>query len=206
MPLPLTPFYFIRHGQSVTNAAGIMAGGGTDAPLTDFGRSQAVAAATVLAKQKIRPAAIISSPMQRALDTASIINQALDLPLQSLEDLREHCVGAWEGKPWPEVQKLWDQGILDAPGGETWLEFQQRVKRGMQQSLAQPGPVLVVAHGGVWAAMKGLYGLEVGMHLDNAIPHFYEPQPDRALLPWQLSRLSLCSITGDAKAELVDLF
>lgn len=203
MPLPPTPFYYIRHGQSESNAARIMAGGGTDSRLTDLGRAQAAEAARVLARHATKPALIVTSPLLRAFETAQIINRELALPLLLAEDLREHMVGEWEGKPWQDVQQFWDQGIMDAPGGESWVEFQMRVKRGMVGALAQPGPVLVVAHGGVWAAMKALYGLNVGMQLDNAIPHFYEPQADVATLPWRLSRLSLCAVTGDARAEAV---
>ncbi len=205
MPLPLTPFYFIRHGQSESNAARIMAGGGTDLPLTTLGRDQAARAGQVLARYSQQPLAIVSSPMRRALETAQIINRELALPLLQVEDLREHMVGEWEGKPWQEVQAFWDRGIMDAPGGESWAEFQARVKRGMFHALGQVGPVLVVAHGGVWSAMKALYGLNVSIQLDNAIPHYYEPKQGSQPLPWQLSRLTLCQITGDAKAELVDL-
>ena len=61
----------VRHGQSELNAAGRLAGR-LDTPLTELGVAQAKAMAASLADLG-EPAAVISSPLQRARDTAAAI-------------------------------------------------------------------------------------------------------------------------------------
>jgi len=198
MPLHQTPFYYIRHGQSESNRDRIMAGAGIDSPLTDLGRQQAMAAGLIMAKLSHVPTAICYSPMKRAAETAHIINESLGVPMTAIPDLREHFVGDWEGRPWAEVTKFWDEGIMDPPNGEPWGDFQIRVKHAMNECLATAGPVLVVAHGGVWQAIKMLYAADNGQfELDNAVPHHFHPIPDRALYPWRVQKLTLCAVSGD---------
>ncbi len=203
MPLPNHPFYYIRHGQSQSNAARIMAGGGIDAPLTNLGREQAHNAAKILAKLSLAPQAVCYSPMLRAKETAEIINRELKLPMLPIDDLREHFVGEWEGKPWDEVTALWELGD-DPPGGEKFSDFCVRVKRAMLRAMAELPPVLVVAHGGVWQAIKSLYGPASFFELDNAIPHHFEPVPEKPLYPWRVSKLTLCKVSGGAIGEVLE--
>lgn len=195
MPLPLTPFYYIRHGESESNRDRIMAGSGIDKPLTEAGRAQARAAGEVLAKLSHLPSVICYSPMLRAMETAQLINTHLNLPMIEAPDLVEHGVGEWEGMTWDEVASFWEHG-MNPPGGETYPEFHRRVKKGMQTALQNPGPVLVVAHGGVWQAIKSLYAPADYFEIDNAIPHHFEPLPEHALYPWRIHRLSLCTVSG----------
>ncbi|TAH33800.1 MAG: histidine phosphatase family protein [Alphaproteobacteria bacterium] len=199
MPLPLNSFYYIRHGQSESNAARIMAGCGIDTPLTEMGRQQARDAAQVLARLDIKPQYICYSPLLRAAETAEIINDVLDLPMMAIADLREHFVGDWEGMPWEVVAKLWEDGG-DPPNGETFDDFYLRVKSAMQSALVQPAP-LVVAHGGVWQAIKSLYAPANYFELDNAVPHHFEPVPEHAMYPWRIHKLSLCAVSGDLLRE-----
>ena len=95
--LPAKPFYLIRHGETVANVARIMAGGGSESVLTENGQNQAKTLATVIHNLEKRPTKIIHSPMVRARDTAGFINEALDLVMHEIDDLREHMVGEWEG-------------------------------------------------------------------------------------------------------------
>ncbi len=199
MPLPLNPFYYIRHGQSESNAARVMAGCGIDSPLTDTGRQQARDAAKTIAKLPVRPQYVCYSPMRRAAETAEIINDVLDLPMMAIADLREHFVGDWEGMDWDTVARLWENGG-DPPNGETFDDFYVRVKLAMRDALRQPLP-LVVAHGGVWQAIKSLYAPASYFELDNAIPHHFEPVPERAAYPWRIHKLSLCAVNGDLLRE-----
>ncbi|MGZ8230321.1 MAG: histidine phosphatase family protein, partial [Burkholderiales bacterium] len=80
------PFYFLRHGETETNAAGLVAGS-LDVDLTARGREQALAAAEALADEPIT--GVYTSPLKRARETAEPIAARLRLPLNVVEDLAE---------------------------------------------------------------------------------------------------------------------
>src|SRR5436309_1380376 len=63
--------YFVRHGESEANSLGLSAGSEFDTPLTNFGREQARKAGQELKDKKIE--LIIASPMERTVETATII-------------------------------------------------------------------------------------------------------------------------------------
>lgn len=101
--------YLIRHGQSVNNAR--YAAGDTtsvpDAPLTELGKLQAEHTALWLKELKEEKVGVLySSPMRRALQTAQIIGEALELPTQVWVELHEvfgvlqiEPGGKWVGLP-----------------------------------------------------------------------------------------------------------
>lgn len=69
--------YFVRHGETAANAARIRQQEGGE--LSPMGRLQAQAAADYLSAFPIR--AMVSSPYERAAETARIINEKLRVPL-----------------------------------------------------------------------------------------------------------------------------
>ncbi|WBO59675.1 histidine phosphatase family protein [Acidocella sp. MX-AZ03] len=87
------------------------------------GRAQAERAGPLLAGQEIT--AIIASPLQRARQTAEIINEFLRLPLSIEPDLREVAFGSMEGEP-----------LL--PWFPDWLEG-RATPDGRRASLRSPG-------------------------------------------------------------------
>ena len=89
------PFYFVRHGETETNAAGLIAGS-LDVVLTARGREQAFAAGEALSSEPIT--AIYVSPLKRARETAEPIAARFHLPLIILDDLAERRWGALEGR------------------------------------------------------------------------------------------------------------
>jgi len=93
--LPHTPFYFIRHGQTDWNKERRYMGQ-TDIPLNATGIAQAQTAAQNL--QKISFSKIFSSPLQRALQTATIIGQTTNKEVIIIDELKEGCWGVMEGK------------------------------------------------------------------------------------------------------------
>jgi probable phosphoglycerate mutase len=132
-------FYFIRHGQSEGNIAGILQGR-LEYPLTTAGREQAAARGLSLQKMLATidsPRAAINSPrtdsllfyaspMSRALETAQIIASQLMTarpdaaeiilpPPVFLDDLQELDLGSWTGKVLPEMPKA---------DPEMWKRFQ----------------------------------------------------------------------------------
>ena len=149
----LTPvsFYFLRHGETDWNARGIMQGQ-TDVPLSAVGLRQAAAIAKTVETLPI--ATVCCSSLGRARHTAEIASAGLRLPLIAIDDLKECRFGIYEGKssagPWRED---WIQGGL-LPGGENYNEYVTRALRGLNTALMNPGPVLVVAHGGTFWAIQ----------------------------------------------------
>lgn len=153
----------LRHAQSTWNAESRWQGW-ADAPLTDVGRQQSVAMAARLADLDVDFAGAVSSDLQRAVETATIVALHLDLGLVGTEpDLRERDVGDWTGRTtdeieivWPGALAAWRAGRLDRPpGGEREPEFQARVVRVLERLAARPeGHLVVVTHGGVIRSLE----------------------------------------------------
>lgn len=136
---------FIRHGQTDWNARDLLQGS-SDIPLNDAGRQQAHEAVEVLANGGWD--VIVSSPLQRARETAHIIARGLGLELgRSYPELVERDYGQAEGMSTEEWEKLWPNKV---GGGIETLE--SVVVRGLQAigEIAADFPgknVVVVCHG-----------------------------------------------------------
>jgi probable phosphoglycerate mutase len=147
-----------RHGNTDWNA-GNRVQGQTDVPLNELGRQQAVDAAELLVR--LHPAAIVSSDLQRAADTASALAALTGLSVRQDERLRERYFGVWEGLTMAEVKAArpdeharWQAGA-DVVGGdvETLTDLGKRVADGLLEAaeLAPPGGTVVVATHGAGA-------------------------------------------------------
>jgi len=139
--------FFVRHGQTDANLAELAAGAGWDIELNATGLAQARALAQSDAIEHLRTVKTICvSPMIRARQTAEIINEVIKAPLVVIEELKEWALGDWERRSWHEL----DFRVGNPPGGESNEVFAERVASGLAQALTHAGPVLIVAHGGVW--------------------------------------------------------
>ena len=96
-----TRLLLLRHGQTELSVQRRYSGRGNPA-LTEVGRRQADAAARYLA-QRGGISAVISSPLQRAYDTAASAAKALGLDVTVDDDLIETDFGAWEGLTFAEA-------------------------------------------------------------------------------------------------------
>jgi len=139
----------VRHGQSEWNAEGRMQGQTAHVPLTALGHRQAAAAAERLAA--LRPRALVSSDLLRAVETAEHCGRATGLPVTTTPALREQGYGVLEGRP---SRELWD--VVDwtdphwaADGGESLAQLHARVAEYLQRLRdAPPGDVVaLVTHG-----------------------------------------------------------
>jgi broad specificity phosphatase PhoE len=90
-----TPFYYLRHGQTDWNLEH-RAQGQQDVALNETGRIQVHQALAKLQGKKI--ASICCSPLVRAHESASIIGEALSLPVVVVDDLKEAAWGVFEGQ------------------------------------------------------------------------------------------------------------
>jgi broad specificity phosphatase PhoE/ribonuclease HI len=150
-----TALLLLRHAQTAMSVERRFSGVG-DPPLTPYGEEQAAALAARVAAMPGPFAAVWSSPLRRALRTASLVADALGLEVRVDERLRETDFGDWEGLTFGEIQSrdgdtltawLGDQD-LPAPGGESFAATTRRVRQVRDAVLAEhPGEnVVVVSH------------------------------------------------------------
>jgi broad specificity phosphatase PhoE len=136
----------VRHGETEWSAAGRHTGR-TDVPLTEAGRVQAKELGACL--REWRFAAVLTSPLQRAVDTARLAG--FDQPVIR-EDLQEWDYGEYEGRRTPDIREqrlgwtLWTDGV---PGGETAEEVGGRADRVIDEVRTVNGDVALFAHGHV---------------------------------------------------------
>ena len=167
--LPPAPFWFLRHGETDYNAKGLSQGA-IDVPLNGTGRAQARAAALLLKDAGI--AAIFASPMRRTRETAEIVNETLQLPLNFEPDLREVVFGGMEGKPLMPWYTSWVAGQYTPEGAESFADLLVRARGAFARVLEAPGPLLIVSHGGVARAMQALKGGASAVPAPNGVPFF----------------------------------
>lgn len=155
----ITRMTLLRHGQSEGNANNILQGQ-SEWPLSELGRHQAGKLADSWADSGVTFAAIISSPLMRALDTAKRIAARLDCLLEEDPRLMERKWGQLEGRPLTEMQDYFqehpDLALFDCipPDGESFWQLYSRAGLAMQDILRrEPADYLVVSHGGLLAAM-----------------------------------------------------
>ncbi|HTU03613.1 MAG TPA: histidine phosphatase family protein [Candidatus Sulfotelmatobacter sp.] len=150
----------IRHGESVWNGERRIQGT-QDPPLSPLGRRQAELLVAELPAHLSRPpAAVFTSPLRRAAETAERIGAAFRVPVIPDPDLCEIRLGTWEGMTVPEIQAafpgryerwLADPAGCPAPGGEALGTFAARTGRAQARGLAAypDADLIVVSHGGV---------------------------------------------------------
>ena len=149
-----TRLLLLRHGQTALSVERRYSGRGNP-ELTELGRRQAEAAARYLA-QRGGIAAVISSPLQRAYDTAAAAAKALGLDVTVDDDLIETDFGDWEGLTFaeaaerdPELHSRWLRDTSTTPpGGESFDDVLERTLRARDRIIAVHGDstVLVVSH------------------------------------------------------------
>jgi broad specificity phosphatase PhoE/ribonuclease HI len=188
-----TRLLLLRHGQTELSAQRRYSGRGNP-PLSEVGRRQADAAAEYLA-QRGGIAAVITSPLQRAYDTAAAAGKALGVDVVVDDDLIETDFGDWEGLTFseagardPELHRKWLRDARSAPpAGESFDSVQERVRRALDRIIAEHGgeTVLVVSHVTPIKTVLRL-ALDAGesilyrLHLDLASLSIAEFYPDGA--------------------------
>lgn len=147
---------FVRHGETVFNIESRYQGH-LDAELSELGRLQSQTVAERLRGEEV--AAVYSSDLSRAGETAQAIADHHDLEVQFDESLRECAFGEWEGlsvseiaRKYPELYQnyLTDSVTYRAPEGERLESVQERVVR-MVRCIEERQPndtVVIVTHGG----------------------------------------------------------
>lgn len=151
----------MRHGETGWTESGLLHGQ-TDIPLSRKGETQAQDAARSM--QGITFAAIYSSPLKRAFQTAVTVGKNLKLDPIPLQGLRERFYGWGEGKPMfivnptsPKLIKPFVQLLFNITGEKDY-QFSSRVKSTIEYIINRHthGRVLVVTHWGVMSMMMSI--------------------------------------------------
>ena len=174
------PFYFLRHGETDWNARGLSQGR-TDVALNAAGIAQGQAAARLLKGHGIR--AIVVSTLHRARQTASLVGEVLGIEPTSDEGLQEASFGSQEGQKMGPWYNDWVAGTYTPEGAETFAALRSRVVPALDRALLKPGPVLVVAHGAMFRAVRAAMGLSALVRTDNGVPLRCEPGSPWVLTP-----------------------
>jgi len=159
----VTTFLLIRHGSTPTVGVSL-AGRAPGVHLDANGRNQAQELAVRLGVARI--AAVYSSPLERAIETAEPLAERLGQQVQIRADLTEIDFGGWQGMTLRQLEddKLWFQfnahrGTVGAPGGEMMLDVQVRMFKQLEYLRQQHAneTVAVVSHADVIKAALMLY-------------------------------------------------
>ncbi|HSC50150.1 MAG TPA: histidine phosphatase family protein [Gaiellaceae bacterium] len=150
----MTTILLARHGETDWNREGRFQGW-ADPPLNPTGRAQVVDLSVALMAEEL--AAVYSSPLRRALETAEVLAASRGLEPVTVGALREVDVGAWSGLTRAEIEARfadqyarwldYGQGWED---GETYEQMAERVIAALLElAAAHDGErILAVTHGG----------------------------------------------------------
>ncbi len=155
-------FYFIRHGQTDHHIG--LGLENIDIPLNVTGMQQARKIEPVIATLPIQT--ICFSPLIRAKQTKELIASSISAEQHELEDLKECCWNTWNDMTF-QGQKSKIEFT------EPVKEFMYRAIRGINQALSMPGPVLIVAHGGVHWAMCYFMNANCNWAIEHCMPFHY---------------------------------
>jgi uncharacterized phosphatase len=149
--------YFVRHGESESNVVDVIAGQTHDVHLTKNGRKQAKKVGSDLKDKNIQ--LIVSSPLTRAVETATIIAGEIGYnPKKIVENplFMERSLGIYEGKPgFIYGEHLANNKIHDSV--ETQEQLYNRFKQGLDWiRTLKENTILLVSHGGASRAAFGL--------------------------------------------------
>lgn len=171
-PKPTTVL-LVRHGRTPTTGK-VLPGRAKGLHLGDEGRAQAERAAErigALGTGKV--AAVYSSPMERAKETAAPIAKAAGVRVRQKKGLIEADFGSWTGRKLSELYKLpeWEQvqkypSGFRFPGGESFPEMQTRMCAAIGELVkAHPGQTIVCASHA--DTIKAAVAQAMGTHLDQ---------------------------------------
>ena len=143
--------YIVRHGQTEENLQRILQGH-MPGTLTEQGKEQVAKAAEILANNGVKFKCIVSSDLKRAMDSAQIISDRLNLPIIPMEILRERDWGKFTGMPIAEaMDKYRVNGKWRFPEGTTETEegIYERANKALVELQKQfaDETIIVVTHG-----------------------------------------------------------
>lgn len=175
-------FYFLRHGQTDHNLSGSKTDH-DDISLNTTGIQQALSIESLIVTLPIR--SVCYSPLERAKQTKEIVTANL----QSINHFEIDNLGECTALQWNTMTYLGVEARNSDQ--EHVLAFRQQVYQGINEALSHPGPVLIVAHGGIHWMACCLLGISQKIHnwsIENCQPvHFFVNQKAQ----WSARKLGL---------------
>jgi broad specificity phosphatase PhoE len=172
-PRPRKRLLLIRHGETTFNVERRLPGQLAGIALTDKGRRQAHRAAVALSALPL--SAVMSSPLERARETAEIVARGWALPVRLDDRLQDTDVGRWSGQKIDEIDKSdpeWRAFVAHPteppPGVESLATVMERAAAAVADALGDPergNTIAVVAHADVIKLVVGHY---LSIHPDCA--------------------------------------
>lgn len=203
-----TRLMLVRHGETAANREFRYLGARDDL-LTEKGQEQARQLGEAL--QTISLAAVYSSPLQRAYQTAQAIAGPLSLEVQVRQALRECNFGSWEGLSRAEVLarspqdaellQRWEQDMTVAPPeGESFAAVRERIQAEVSALAAlHPGEtIIIVSHVG---PIKVVLAAALDAPLASAMRLFLDPATI-SVIDWQEGRSLIRLVNGQAHPGL----
>lgn len=177
----MTKIIVIRHGQTEWNIGQVFRGR-ADIPLNETGKKQAESLARALGFYKM--AAIYSSPLSRAKETAEAVAKKQGLEVKISKLLLDINYGEWQGltheevrKKWPKIYRAWHEAPekVKFPEGESLSEVKKRVVQFLKKVVLkhQNETIAAVSHR---VAIKVL--LRAALGIDNS--HFWQLRQNTA--------------------------
>jgi broad specificity phosphatase PhoE len=160
--------YFARHGESQANLLHVISNRQCAHSLTDVGYVQAFELAKWLKKLTVKK--IFTSPLLRAIQTADILADYLQVPCEQVDGLREFDCGIAEGRSdrgaWALWQAEFNAWIFDRDyefkivDGESFYDMRKRFEEVVSRILVEYGgtssEIVCISHGGIYSVMLPL--------------------------------------------------
>ncbi|MHA2936898.1 histidine phosphatase family protein [Vibrio sp. RC27] len=192
MSLIKKPFIFMRHGETEANQNNVFCGS-TDIPLNANGRQQALDARKPVATVIKNDIKIVSSPMQRAVETTKLALPNTEFSTDV--DLSERDWGDLELQPITKQVCYFDT----PPGGEPWGPFITRITQAINRVLSEYDNPVIIAHSGVYRAIQfHLTGTPSGPRIPNATPVRFWPN---ATNEWKQQIISESLVCLDSREK-----
>ena len=190
-----------RHGETLFNVEGRWQGQ-SDSPLTERGLAQARELGRALSAEAI--AAVYSSDLGRAMQTAHEVATLHGLTVRPEVRLREIDTGGFTRKNWAEIdaeypgqREIWSKtpASLRMPAGETLLEAQTRALAFIAETMPRRADqtIVIISHGGIGQAIlanamgRTVDDLWLTEYVDNCQISRLEWTPDDGLKLVELS-------------------
>ena len=153
-----TRVFFVRHGDTIDEETKKVYKGTIDIPLSDKGRQRIARASEFLSRFKID--FIYTSALSRCIESAKIVAEKQDAPVEIASALNELGFGLWEGLSFEEIRErypkelnLWLQDLENhtPPEGEPMRDAQRRGVAKFNEIAERHGGqnVAIVSHAGV---------------------------------------------------------
>jgi broad specificity phosphatase PhoE len=189
--------FLVRHGETEFNRLGVFRGR-YEVGLNDRGRKQAGEIGDALKEEGIE--FLLTSPLGRAVETAGIIAETLNVEHRIDEAFNNICLGEWQGvkkekvqRDYPDKWRIWqtEPEHLLVPGGESVEQVKERAHAGLLNLVAAEKSTFgIVTHRSVIKVLgAAILGMQAPyfwrLYIDNAAYSVFEYGPyGFALLSW----------------------